>query len=267
MQSKYRTREYAQHYFTVDSHESNFMAAWAAISPKFQGFQEQLGYTKSGINVVYSVIAEIAEAELNYLNKLNFIKDNAMKMYEKSNLATQQTTQTVITNVIKNLIESLVSRSNMQKKFCDVLDVGVRQEVKTTRNTLDKSINNLDVRINDVKKGLKDVRKAHQKAKKDYQTAKAKDESTLKDEGTLKRYLSKGGRSEEAKKERQRDLMSKHVEWQKQTHVYNSMQKHLQESTLLSIVNEQETAFKVSLISNLYYWYNVDTLGGDWSFA
>ena len=221
------------------------MAEWAAISPKFQGFQEQLGYTKSGINVVYSVISEIAEAELSYHNKLNSIKDNAMKLYEKSNLATQQTTQTVVTNVIKNLIESLVSRSNVQKKYCDVMDKDVRQEVKLTLNTLDKAIYNLDIKINDVKKGLKDVRKTHQKSKKDYETAK---EKVNQEDGAILRYLNKGGRSEEVKKERQRDLMSKHEEYKKQTHVYNSMQRHLQESTLPGIVKEQEAAYKVSQI-------------------
>ena len=120
--------------------------------------------------MVYSIIADIAEAELAYHNKLNTIMVNAMKTYKKSNLTTQHKTQNVITNVIKNIIEWLALRSNIQKKHSDVLDAEVREKMKMTMDTLDKSINNLEIKINDVKKGLKDVRRSDgdlQKAKKD----------------------------------------------------------------------------------------------------
>ena len=191
--------------------------------------------------MVYSIVADIAEAELAYHNKLTTIMENAMKTYKKSNLTTQHKTQNVITNVIKNIIAWLVSRSNIQKKHSDVLDADVREEMKMTMDTLDKSINNLEVKSNDVKKGLKDVRKSDgdvQKAKKDYETAKGKVNQDNR--------AGKGGKSEEAKKARQRDLTSKHEEYQKQVQVYNSMQRHLQESTLPNIVKGQEAAFNVS---------------------
>lgn len=166
-----------------------------------------------------------------------------MKTYKKSNLTTQHKTQNVITNVIKNIIEWLVSRSNIQKKHSDVLDAEVREKMKMTMDTLGKSINNLEVKINDVKKGLKNVRKSDgdvQKAKKDYETAKGKiNQDNRAGKG-------KGGKSEEAKKARQRDLTSKHEEYQKQTQVYNSMQRHLQESTFPNIMKGQEAAYNVS---------------------
>ena len=222
------------------------MSDWTEISAQFQGFQEQLGLTKVGINVVSQVISEVTQAERTYHSRLDSIKENAMKLYDKSNLSQHQTTQTVTTQVIKNLIETLVSNANAHKKYNDILDVEVRKELRTTVNTLGESIDKLNDKIHDVNKGLKEVRKSHAKSKSEFLNAKANVDRDPNEGKPVKRLFSKKN-EDEIKEKQKKDLFSKHEEYVKQTQVFNSMQKHLQESTLPNIVSDQEKAYKVSV--------------------
>ena len=220
------------------------MSDWTEISAQFQVFQEQLGLTKVGISVINQVISEVTQAERTYHSRLDSIKENAIKLFEKSNLSQYQTTQTVTTQVIKNLIETLVSNANAHKKYNDILEAEVRKELRTTVEKLGNSIDKLNDKIHDVNKGLKEVRKSHQKAKSEFQNAKNK-ANIDPNEGKRKSLFGKKN-DDEIKEKQKKDLFAKYEEYVKQTQVFNTMQKHLQDSTLPKIVSEQESAYKVS---------------------